>query len=124
MQASPEDFIDILSRIEQVKAMKVITDADKLDILIDLKTQIPAHENYARNCANTKRVVLRVLEEAIHGATKESPAKTKKATTESSKEKLLRGANEDTGGSGVKKAVVNKATQKRGSSKGRTRRAS
>ena len=124
MQASPEDFIDILSRIEQVKAMKVITDADKLDILIDLKTQIPAHENYARNCANTKRVVLRVLEEAINGATKKSPSKAKEATTESPKEKLLRGADEDTGGSSVAKAVVNKAAKKSGAAKGRTRRAS
>lgn len=124
MQASLTEFIDILSRIEQLKASKLISDDEKLDIYRDIQTLIPAHENYARNCANTKRIVLRVLEEAINGAKKEVPAKKGKASGESSKEELLRGASEDTGGAGAKKAVVKKAPQKRGTTKGRTRRAS
>jgi len=124
MQASLTEFIDILSRIEQLKTNKLITDAERLDILRDIQTLIPAHENYARNYAATKKVVLRVLEEAINGGKKEVPAKAKKAAPKSSEEKLLRGASEDTGRSGVAKEVVNKATKKRGATKGRTGRAS
>lgn len=124
MQASLTEFIDILSRIEQLKTNKLITNEERLAILRDIQTLIPAHENYARNYAATKKVVLRVLEEAINGGKKESPAKGKKAPSKSTEEKLLLGADENTGGAGVTEAVVNKAPKKRGATKGRTRRAS
>jgi hypothetical protein len=124
MQASPVEFIDILARIESLKTNKLVTDEEKLDILRDIQTLIPAHENYARNCANTKRVLLRVLTEAINGKQKESSPKTQKRATKSSKEELLRDTDVNTGRTGAAKTMVKQAPKKRRATNGGSRRAS
>ena len=122
MQASPTDFIDILTRIEHLKASKLVTPDEKLLIMRDLQSLIPAHANYARNCANTKSVVLRVLEEAINDGSQKSPAKALQKRQKSPEEKLLLDSDGDTGGQGVKKRVVKQTQEKRGASKGRSGR--
>jgi len=124
MNASPTDFIDILTRIEQLKASKLISSDEKLLIMRDLQSLIPAHANYARNCANTKSVVLRVLDEAINDGQKKIPTKTSKTAPKSPKEKLLLNSDGDTGGQGVAKTVVKQTKEKRGASKGRSGRSS
>jgi hypothetical protein len=107
MLTSASDLVAMLDTIHKVSDHTKLDKSDKQAILEEMRHELPA-EQLCRFSKITRGIVSRTLDEAINAAETKGKSPTQnrsKASPESSEDKLLRGARQNTRRKSIKSKV-------------------
>lgn len=113
MNNNAVDYLNILLKIDTVKSHKTLSNQSKQIIYKEIRDQLPP-EMLSTASLGTRKIILDILEDNIdEKSTTKSTSQKEKTSNKSTEEQLLRNADVNTRGKGIKKGMVNKTKKKR-----------